>query len=149
MIAAAAKSMRFDNFLSTPSDICVLSKRLRALAVPRGIQNPKFHSPSALVWQSPVWRVLHFTSCSACERGVCLSGGIRSHLVTLAKTLIKLWDKAQGAEVRSDNLLCAAGKHLAKMQFITERVAKLVFFVLSFSADFCRNVTWEIVGWLL
>lgn len=78
---------------------------------------------------------------------MCLSGGIRARLVRLAKTLIKPWDKAGGAGVRSDNLLCAAGKHLAKMQFTTERVAKLVF--LSFSADLCRNVTWEIVGWLL
>lgn len=76
-------------------------------------------------------------SYSAHERGVCLSEGIRSHLLTLAKMLIKLWDNAQGAEVRSDNLLYAAGKHLAKMQFINEGVAKL--FVIINSADFCRN----------
>jgi len=61
--------------------------------------------------------------------------------------LIKLWDKAQGTQARSDNLLYAAGKHLAKMQFINERVAN--FFVIIFSADFFRNKTWEIVGRLL
>lgn len=49
--------------------------------------------------------------------------------------------------MRSDNLLYAAGKHLAKMQFINGRVAKV--FVIICSADFCRNITWEIVGWLL
>lgn len=88
-----------------------------------------------------------FRVLSAHERGVCLSEGIRTRLVTLAKTLVKLWDKAQGTEVRSGNLLYAAGEHLAKMQFINERVAK--FFVVICFADFCRNITWEILGWLL
>lgn len=121
MIAAAAKSMKFDNFMSSPSDPWYLcaeqgSKSTRGFSWILVVsKTPHCTQHLLLVWQSSVWRILHLSSCSAREGGVCQSGGIRSHLVTLAENAYQ----AVGQSTRSwsekrQSALCsreALGKH--------------------------------------